>query len=231
MKIQILVYDDNVEMCELAQHKWNAYNARLIRYERLEEAIDDLKKRDFSLIAIKEDFVGLLLYTTIDAFRKYTMAPIIVLTETPTPESKIKALKQGADDYILVPETLEEGVGSGWSLIRRYRGLLPNMNQEDGAFLPDDLYIDYKRRTVFIKGAEIALTYRDYELLVFLTEHPNQTLSYEQIFSAVWDEVFVLSSVNVVRCQVYRLKKKLREVNTSFDSICAVNGTGYKFVC
>lgn len=128
--------------------------------------------------------------------------PVIVLTARSAVEEKVRALDQGATDYITKPFSLEE-------LLARVRAHLRGPHQPQAAMLrAGDITLDLRSRRVLRHGHEITLTAREFELLVYLMRHPDQVLSREQILNAVWGFDFD-PGTKVLEVYIGYLRRKL----------------------
>jgi DNA-binding response OmpR family regulator len=156
---------------------------------------------------------------------KYTL-PILILTARDRMEDKITGLDAGADDYLVKPFGMEE-------LLARLRAL----QRRAPTFQTDrlqlgNLRLDYGNNAIAItnlqgKEDSIALTAKEFQLLEYLMQYPNITLTHDQIRNRIWS--FDSESVsNVVAAQIRLLRKKLTEVGCD-NSIETVRGFGYRF--
>ena len=155
----------------------------------------------------------------------YTL-PVLMLTARDRMEDKITGLDAGADDYLVKPFGMEELLARLRALQRR----APTF-QTDGLQL-GNLRLDYGNNAIAITSVQgkedsIALTAKEFQLLEYLMQHPNITLTHDQIRNRIWS--FDSESVsNVVAAQIRLLRKKLAEGGYE-NSIETVRGFGYRF--
>jgi DNA-binding response OmpR family regulator len=146
--------------------------------------------------------------------------PVILLSARDEVTAKVEGLDLGADDYITKPFWLEE-------LRARVRAQLRGPHQASSALLQvDDLTVDLTTRQVLHAGHEIALTAREYALLVYLLRHPDQVLSREQLLHAVWGLDFD-PRTKVLDVYVGYLRRKL-SVAGRMAPIETVRQVGYR---
>lgn len=155
---------------------------------------------------------------------KYTL-PILMLTAKDRMEDKITGLDAGADDYLVKPFGMEE-------LLARLRAL----HRRAPTFQPDrlqvgNLRLDYGNNAITISNLEqkersTSLTAKEFQLLEYLMQHPDLTLTHEQIRNRIW-AFDSESASNVVAAQIRLLRKKLAESGCE-NLIETVRGFGYR---
>jgi len=117
------------------------------------------------------------------AVRERSPVPIVVLSVRGEEKSKVEALDAGADDYVTKPFSVNE-------LLARVRANLRRVAAtESGAAQPiedGDFRIEPESRMVRVRGKEIHLTPKEFDLLVFMARHPNKVLTHRVLLNAVW---------------------------------------------
>ena len=148
--------------------------------------------------------------------------PVLLLTARDSIPDKVSGLDQGANDYITKPFQIEE-------LLARIRAHLrmnvTNEPQVDESLSVNDLTVNLKTRQVKRHDREIALTPREFDLLVYLLQHTNQVLNREQILTHVWGFDYY-GDTNVVDVYIRYLRKKIDE-GFAYPLIHTVRGVGY----
>ncbi len=146
--------------------------------------------------------------------------PVIVLTARAAVEQKVRALDQGANDYVTKPFSLDE-------LLARVRAQLRSPHQHEAAVLEaGGITTDLRSRRVLRNGHEVTLTAREFDLLVYLMRHPDQVLSREQILNAVWGFDFD-PGTKVLEVYIGYLRRKLGD-GRGPDPIETVRNVGYR---
>ncbi len=155
---------------------------------------------------------------------RYTL-PILMLTARDRMEDKITGLDAGADDYLVKPFGMEE-------LLARLRAL----HRRAPTFQPEQLQVgqlrlDYGNNAVFITNLaeqeqSVGLTAKEFQLLEYLMQHPDWTLTHDQIRNRIW-ALDTESASNIVAAQIRLLRKKLAEFGCG-EAIETVRGFGYR---
>jgi len=142
--------------------------------------------------------------------------PVIFLTAKGRVEDKVKGLKLGADDYLVKPFEIVELLARVETVLRRY-------NLSERVIEVDNLVIDTASRTVKRDGAEIQLTKKEFELLLFFIRNKNIALYRDKIYESIWESDYMGDS-RTVDLHVQRLRKKL-----NWESrIASVYKVGYR---
>jgi DNA-binding response OmpR family regulator len=151
-------------------------------------------------------------------------APVIMLTALGEEADRVLGLQLGADDYVTKPFSPRELVLRVQSVLRRTVGPAP---AEAETLVDGDLVVDVSRRTARLDGAELALTVREFDLLVFLMRNPATAFRRAQLLSAVWDWDF--GDQSTVTVHVRRLREKVEADPARPRRILTVWGVGYRY--
>lgn len=189
------------------------------------EAVEIIRKEtpiDFYLLDILlPDGDG---FTVCREIRKRTDTPILFLTACDDEVNTVRALEQGADDYISKPFRIRE-------LLARMKAILRRTNREEGKLEKtaqvgkNQIHLQTGR--VYCGDEEVVLTAMEYRLLLIFLNHRGQTLSRRQILNQIWDEAGDFVNDNTLSVYVKRLRKKLGDT-TEGQLIQTVRGVGYR---
>ena len=158
-----------------------------------------------------------------DLRRAGSQVPVLMLTARDAVEARVDGLDAGADDYLTKPFDFRE-------LLARLRALARREHRPVGADRIEvgDITIDIPARRVFRRGAEIALTSREYALLEYLARRAGEVVGRSEIAEHVWDEHYDPLS-NVVDVYVQRLRRKVDDPDAP-SVIRTRRGQGYQLV-
>lgn len=227
MKKRILVIGDRQGACQFIQE--NMQNGLTdVCYVMSEiEALDIFTKSDCCLAIINIELSRISDLEILRTFREAKPVPIIVLTTKPTPADRIALFQAGANAYWEKPLNLDVCVAQANSLIQLYLE-----QTESRIYRPlifgTELIIDPTYRQVIISGTPLALTRKEFDLLLCLARHPGQVWSRTQLYSHVWSDDLGLSGENAVKVHIGHLRKKLANMGKKY--IQTSWGVGYKFV-
>jgi DNA-binding response OmpR family regulator len=150
--------------------------------------------------------------------------PVIMLTARGEEDDRVRGLELGADDYIAKPFALRELLARVRAVLRR-----PGPRQKFEEFAFGDARIHRRARRVFKAGAELRLTRKEFDLLVYLVEHRGEVVTRDRLLDEVWGyERF--PTTRTVDTHVLRLRRKLERDPDRPVWIETVHGHGYKFV-
>lgn len=150
--------------------------------------------------------------------------PIIVLTARDDPVDRVVGLELGADDYITKPFNPRELVARVRAVLRRMNGAGNDHGAPVAATIEaDTLRIEVGAREVYVDDEQIAVTPKEFDLLVTLLENRGLVLTREQLLERVWGFTF-LGDSRTIDVHVRQLRRKLGDA----CPIQTVWGTGYK---
>ena len=179
-------------------------------------ASDLLEREPFDLVLLDIMLPGADGYEVLDYCRSLE-APVIFLTAKGTVEDRVKGLRLGAEDYITKPFELME-------LMARVETVLRRCGKTGRVLsLPPDIEIDTAAHTVRRCGVPVALTAKEYELLLLFVQNKNVALYRDRIYEKVWGDEY-LGDSRTVDLHIQRMRKKLGLENR----LVAVYKVGYR---
>ena len=150
--------------------------------------------------------------------------PVILLTARTDETDRVLGLELGADDYVVKPFSPRE-------LVARVRSVLRRAQAPAGTSVMqfDDLVVDTAAREVRVADQVVALTAKEFDVLVHLAAHPRQVFSRAQLLAAVWDSSPEYQDPATVTVHVRRLRNKIEHDPEHPRFIATVWGVGYRF--
>ncbi len=147
--------------------------------------------------------------------------PVIILSSRTDESGIVKALELGADDYVTKPFGMKE-------LAARIRVALRHKLQEQGekpVFQTGELSVDLVKRIVRLKGQEIKLSPKEYDILRIMVQHAGKVLTHSYILNQIWGG---MSDVQYLRVYVRQLRQKLEDSPDQPFYILTETGVGYR---
>lgn len=156
--------------------------------------------------------------------REWSSAPVIVLSARDQESQKIRALDQGADDFVTKPF----GIGE---LLARMRTALRHVRRTGGeatTIAAGELRIDLAARLVYRRGVEVHLTPLEYKLLITLAQHAGKVLTHRYLLREVWGPHSAQEN-HYLRVFVASLRRKLEDDPAQPRHLLTEQGVGYRF--
>jgi two-component system KDP operon response regulator KdpE len=156
--------------------------------------------------------------------RQKSEIPIIVLSVRDQEKTKIEALDAGADDYVTKPFSVDELMARVRANLRRLKEVSAGQTLiEDG-----DFRIDLDAHSVTVSSREVRLTPKEFDLLVYLAQHPRKVITTRKLLAAVWGANSI-EQPEYVRVFVNHLRKKLERDPENPSYILNDPWIGYRF--
>ncbi len=157
--------------------------------------------------------------------REWTQLPVIILSANGEDEAKVRALDEGADDYVTKPFSVVELLARMRVAVRRAARATDTTAVVIRA---GDIEIDLARRLVLRSGQEVHLTPTEYGVLRYLAEHPGRVVTHGQLLRSVMGPGYE-DAVGSLRVYVASLRKKLEADAAQPRIITTEPGVGYRF--
>jgi len=224
-KSRILIVDDEAQLTRVLRTglKTRGYDVRVAAdgvgaLETFGDWSPDLVVTDLSM----PNMDGLELCSRLRAF---SQVPIIVLSAKGEEKIKVEALDAGADDYVTKPFGMDELLARVRVLLRRVIAPVADMSTviETG-----DFRVDLSARIVALRGSEVHLTPKEYELLVYLIRNAEKVLTHHTLLGAIWGGNSVEQN-EYLRVFVGHLRRKIEADPSHPRYILTEPWTGYRF--
>ena len=220
--LRILVVDDEPPIRRLLRTSFAAAGYDAVEAEDVSSAMRMLRAEEPDAVILdlglpKQDgfdFIRIVRETALTV-------PVVVLSSRSDEAGKVRALDMGADDYVTKPFGTDE-------LLARIRVAVRHRLQRDGEhaqFETGDLKVDLVRRVVAVRGADVKLTPREYDLLRVLIAHAGKVLTHRFILREVWGGD---TDVQYLRIYVRTLRQKIERDPERPQLILTEQGVGYR---
>ncbi|GIO96911.1 DNA-binding response regulator [Paenibacillus lautus] len=191
------------------------------------EALLYLEQRQWSMVLLDLMLPGMTGEELLKRIDRRRNGPVIIISAKGEQQTKVSALRGGADDFITKPFDIEEVSARIDSHLRRFaqiaQPIVPNVLQHNG------LVLDRDAKSVTTDGIELALTAREYEILALLMSVPKKVFTKADLYESVWNEPFY-GDVNTVNVHMSNLRSKLAKAAPGSEFIETVWGIGYRLM-
>jgi two-component system KDP operon response regulator KdpE len=219
----VLVIEDEPPIRRLLRTTLTAQDYRVLEAADGEEGLSLLRHERPDVLILDlglPDIDGLELIRRI---RAELPVPIVVLSSRDDEKGKVEALDLGADDYVTKPFGMEE-------LVARLRTALRHRLQQQGGrplFRSGDLTVDLVRRIVTVRGEEVRLSPKEYDLLQQFVVHAGKVLTHRHLLREVWKDENG-GDVQYLRVYVRQLRQKIETDPERPSLILTEPGVGYR---
>ncbi len=224
-KSRILIVDDEVQLTRVLRTglKTRGYDVRVAAdgvgaLETFGDWSPDLVVTDLSM----PNMDGLELCSRLRAF---SQVPIIVLSAKGEEKIKVEALDAGADDYVTKPFGMDELLARVRVLLRR---VIASAADTSTVIETGDFRVDLSARIVALRGSEIHLTPKEYDLLVYLIRNAEKVLTHHTLLGAIWGGNSVEQN-EYLRVFIGHLRRKIEADPSHPRYILTEPWTGYRF--
>ena len=226
-KPRILVVDDEPQLTRVLRTglKSRGYDVRAASdgvsgFETFSDWHPDLVITDLAM----PNMDGLELFRRL---RAVSQVPIIILSAKGEEKIKVEALDIGADDFVTKPFGIDELLARVRASLRRSNA--PPLNETAQTVLElGDFHVDLESRNVTVRGREIRLTPKEFDLLIYFINHSGKVLTHHTLLAAVWGGDYVEQD-QYLRVFVGNLRKKLETNPASPRYILTEPWVGYRF--
>src|SRR5699024_1768788 len=158
--------------------------------------------------------------------RRSSSVPVIMLTAKDDEFDKVLGLELGADDYVTKPYSSRELLARIKAVLRR--GQEPAETREDATLVAGHIMMDVERHVVQVRGEEVSLPLKEFELLEMLLRNVDRVLTRGQLIDRVWGADYV-GDTKTLDVHVKRLRAKIEDDPKAPAHLVTVRGLGYKF--
>jgi two-component system response regulator RegX3 len=162
--------------------------------------------------------------------RSRSQVPIIMVTAKGAEIDTVVGLEVGADDYVTKPYRLRELVARMRAVLRRRapEDVVPSVPESLDVVEVGDVKIDHERHEVFVRGDEVRLPLKEFELLAILLENAGRVLTRETLIDRVWGSDYV-GDTKTLDVHIKRLRAKVEADPAAPNRIVTIRGLGYKY--
>lgn len=220
----VLVADDDHDIAQLLRDYLEADGHDVLVANDGRSAVEAIGQHRVDCVLLDIMMPELSGFDVLRTIRDTTDVPVLILSALGSDSDKLRGFGLGADDYIVKSASPSE-------IVARVRAVLRRAGRTDQALVATTLdfgrlVIDIGAHEVRVDGEPVALTAREFELLEYLSRHPRQILTRDQLFERFWGEYGDRHSLTV---HISRLRDKIELDPSQPRHIVTVRGVGYRF--
>ncbi len=219
--VKVLVVDDESRMRKLVKDFLIKKNYSVIEAGDGVEALDKFfEEKDISLVILDVMMPKMDGWQVLREIREYSQVPVIMLTAKTDERDELQGFDYGADEYISKPFSPKILVARVDAILRRSNALVEEKQLKAGGII-----LDQAAHSVTIDGANVDLSFKEFELLTYLMENQGIALSREKILNNVWNYDY-FGDARTIDTHIKKLRSKMGERGNCIKTIW---GMGYKF--
>lgn len=224
--MKVLFVEDNLEICEMLGGYLMAENFEVDCAYDGEQACQKFDSDTYHIVLLDLMIPKISGMDVMKHIRKSSTVPIIIISAKDTEVDKTLGLGLGADDYITKPFSVVEVLARVKANIRRTTEYAAPL-QEPEELTFRSLKMDLSNHTVTKNGVLLELTAKEFDILKLLLQNPKRVYTKAQIYSLIWNDVYV-GDENAVNVHISRLRNKIEDNPRSPECVLTVWGIGYK---
>jgi len=227
MQTTILIVDDDIHLTKTLETLLSRHNYKPVVAHTAEDGVQLAQTANPQLILLDVMIPNMGGWEACRRIREKSDTPILFLTALSSTSDVVQGLELGADDYLAKPFEPDEFLARIKANLRRFRttpAAAQVMSFRDG-----DLIIDLPARQVMVRGVEVELTPREFDLLVVLARNANRVIPTMELIATAWGTNYGDSAENL-KPYIHYLRRKIELDPTQPSWIKTVRGVGYRFV-
>ena len=191
------------------------------------EAVETARRENPDLVILDLMLPKMSGFEVCRILRKDMTVPIFMLTAKAEETDKIVGLEIGADDYMTKPFSMRELIARVRAMLRRVQMTEQSPTEEKPLLKVNDLEIDLARHRATLRGTELELTPKEFDLLAFLTKNKGFVFNREQLLEKVWGYDYA-GDTRTVDVHIRWLRQKIETDPKNPKRLVTIRGTGYK---
>jgi two-component system KDP operon response regulator KdpE len=222
-KIRVLAVDDEMAIRRFLRTSLGAEGFEVFEAASGEEALAQVAKVRPEVVLLDLGLPDMDGVEVTRRLREWSAVPIIIISVRDREADKIRALDEGADDYLTKPFGLGE-------LLARIRAALRRTHpgEEQAVFKAGNLQVDFSKRLVQLAGKALQLTPTEYDLLRILASNLGKVITHRQLLREVWGLAYE-QDLHLLRVHMSNLRQKIEADAARPEYIVTEPGVGYRF--
>ncbi len=220
--MNVLVVEDDARSRDLLVRYLAAKGHAVATAETGPRALESVVAGEPDLVLLDGNLAVMDGWAVLEALRRFSGVPVIMVTVRDAPADKLAGLDLGADDYVTKPFDLRELEARMEAVLRRYRGAAATVLRAG------ELTLDDERKQVTVRGRPVTLSPREFDLVRLLAARPGKVFSSADILATIWPDRSGVAED--VKKYVHMLRGKIEQDPAHPEIIVTVRGFGYRLV-
>jgi len=222
---RVLVIDDEEQIRRALKSVLQARHYEVDLAETAEQGLEITATRTPDIIVLDLTLPGMSGLEACRVLREWYHGPILILSVRNADDDKIAALDLGADDYLTKPFSTGELLARIRALLRRTAGADVSITEARSG----DLYVDFAKRTVSVKGEPVHLTRIEFDILATLARNAGRVVTSRMLLDQVWGPEYI-GDTQTLRVHVSHLRRKIESPGDVSRYILTEPGVGFRFL-
>jgi two-component system OmpR family response regulator len=227
MKYKILVVEDDKNLLETLKYNLTKEGYNVMTAVDGVNALNIANEKNPDLVILDLMLPGMNGLEVCRILRKKMTVPILMLTAKSEEIDKVVGLEIGADDFMTKPFSMRELQARIRAMLRRFIWATSEIAGEVKVIKTGEIEVNTARHQAFLKGEELILTPKEFELLAFLMINKGLVFSREKLLEKVWGYDYA-GDTRTVDVHIRWLRQKLENDPAKPKFLVTVRGTGYK---
>ena len=193
-----------------------------------QDALEEFDRNGADIVLLDLMLPGMSGTDVCKALRTRSAVPVIMVTARDSEIDKVVGLELGADDYVTKPYSARELIARVRAVLRRGGEVGAEIDGPPGVLEAGPVRMDVERHVVSVKGTEVALPLKEFDLLEYLLRNVGRVLTRGQLIDRVWGADYV-GDTKTLDVHVKRLRSKVEADPSVPRHLVTVRGLGYKF--
>ncbi len=225
---RILLADDEQSVQTLLSYPLRKDGYEVVQASDGREALARFSETTFDLVVLDVMMPRMDGLEVCRRLRAKSTVPIIMLTAKAEEIDKVLGLELGADDYITKPFSMREFRSRVKATLRRAGMARDREAPEDETLESGELQIDFAKRSVKVRGAEVQTTYVEFEILAALARNPGRVFTRDMLLTRVWGDS-AYRDPRTIDVHIRHLREKIELDAKQPEYLFTVRGVGYRF--
>ncbi|MDF2921817.1 MAG: transcriptional regulator [Paenibacillaceae bacterium] len=225
MNYDCLIVDDELELAESTCEYFNLFDVRTAFVTSAQACRAFLREHTVSLLLLDINLEDASGFQLCKELRQETGIPILFVSARSSEDDVLVALEIGGDDYIHKPYTLRVLLAKVKAVLKRWSK--ETAAEESGEWRAGPVQIEPGLRKASLNGEMLRLKAMEYKLLSYLVQHKNRVIPKEELFAAVWQDIF--AGDGTLNVHIRHLREKIERNPNEPEFIRTVWGVGYVF--